>query len=212
VDGSPLNDAVDAIGHMPLPPYIKRDDRADDRDRYQTVFAQARGSIAAPTAGLHFTPQLTTALRARGVEIVEITLHVGYGTFQPIRVERVEDHRLEAEHYEIAPAAAAAIDAARVEGRRVIAVGTTTTRTLEAVARAHAGAIVAGRGDTDLFLYPGADFLIVTGLLTNFHLPQSSLLMLVSAFAGQERVRSAYDAAIAAGYRFYSYGDAMLIT
>jgi S-adenosylmethionine:tRNA ribosyltransferase-isomerase len=210
-DGSPLDQAVDAIGHMPLPPYIKRQDQPDDRDRYQTVFAQARGSIAAPTAGLHFTPQLTTALRARGVEIVEITLHVGYGTFQPIRVERVEDHRLEAEHYEIAPPAAAAIDAARVEGRRVIAVGTTTTRTLEAVARAHAGAIVAGRGDTDLFLYPGADFLVVTGLLTNFHLPQSSLLMLVSAFAGQQRVRSAYDAAIAAGYRFYSYGDAMLI-
>jgi S-adenosylmethionine:tRNA ribosyltransferase-isomerase len=143
--------------------------------------------------------------------MAEITLHVGYGTFQPIRVDRVEDHRLESEHYEISGETAATIEQARREGRRVIAVGTTTTRTLEAVARANRGAIVAGAGDTDLFLYPGAEFLIVHGLLTNFHLPQSSLLMLVSAFAGRERVRTAYDAAIAAGYRFYSYGDAMLI-
>jgi S-adenosylmethionine:tRNA ribosyltransferase-isomerase len=210
-DGSPLDEAVDAIGHMPLPPYIKRDDRADDRDRYQTVFAQARGSIAAPTAGLHFTPALTAALAARGVELAQITLHVGYGTFQPIRVDRVEDHRLEAERYEISAAAAAAINRARAEGRRIIAVGTTTTRTLEAVARAHDGAIVAGTGETDLFIYPGAEFRIVGGLLTNFHLPQSSLLMLVCAFAGRDRVRSAYDAAIANGYHFYSYGDAMLI-
>jgi S-adenosylmethionine:tRNA ribosyltransferase-isomerase len=211
-DGSPLDEAVDAIGHMPLPPYIKRGDTVDDRDRYQTVFAQARGSIAAPTAGLHFTPQLTAALAARGVEIAEITLHVGYGTFQPIRVDRVEDHRLERERYEISPATAAAVTRARAEGRRVIAVGTTTTRTLEAVARAGNGAIVAGAGDTDLFLYPGAEFRVITGLLTNFHLPQSSLLMLVSAFAGRDRVRSAYDAAVAQRYRFYSYGDAMLIT
>jgi S-adenosylmethionine:tRNA ribosyltransferase-isomerase len=211
-DGTALDEAVDAIGHMPLPPYIKRDDTADDRDRYQTVFAQARGSIAAPTAGLHFTPPLTAALAARGVAIAEITLHVGYGTFQPIRVDRVEEHRLERERYAIAPAAAAAITRARAEGRRVIAVGTTTTRTLEAVARAHDGAIVAGEGDTDLFLYPGAEFRVISGLLTNFHLPQSSLLMLVSAFAGRDRVRSAYDAAIAERYRFYSYGDAMLVT
>ena len=210
-DGSPLDDAVDAIGHMPLPPYIKRDDRVDDRDRYQTVFAQSRGSIAAPTAGLHFTPQLTTALGDRGVEIADITLHVGYGTFQPIRVDRVEDHVLEAERYEIGPPAAAAINRARADGRRVIAVGTTTTRTLEAAGREHGGAIVAGRGQTDLFLYPGAEFRIVTGLMTNFHLPRSSLLMLVSAFAGRDLVRSAYDAAIAERYRFYSYGDAMLV-
>jgi S-adenosylmethionine:tRNA ribosyltransferase-isomerase len=210
-DGSPLDEAVDAVGHMPLPPYIKRDDRADDRDRYQTVFAHARGSIAAPTAGLHFSPPLMTGLAARGVEVAEITLHVGYGTFQPIRVERVEDHRLEAERYEIGAPAAAAINRARADRRRVIAVGTTTTRTLEAVARQHDGAIVAGRGDTDLFIYPGAEFRIVGGLLTNFHLPQSSLLMLVSAFAGRDCVRSAYDAAIAERYRFYSYGDAMLI-
>jgi S-adenosylmethionine:tRNA ribosyltransferase-isomerase len=210
-DGSPLDEAVDAIGHMPLPPYIKRADRDDDRDRYQTVFAQARGSIAAPTAGLHFTPQLTAALVARGVTIAEITLHVGYGTFQPIRVDRVEDHRLESERYAISAATADAINRARADRRRVIAVGTTTTRTLEAVARAHGGAIVAGSGETDLFLYPGAEFMIVGGLLTNFHLPQSSLLMLVSAFAGRDRVRSAYDAAIAERYHFYSYGDAMLI-
>ena len=210
-DGTPVDQAVDAIGHMPLPPYINRDDRPDDCDRYQTIFAQTRGSIAAPTAGLHFTPQLTTALADRGVEIAAITLHVGYGTFQPIRVDRVEDHRLEAERYEIAAPAAAAINRARANRRRVIAVGTTTTRTLEAVARAHDGVIVAGLGETDLFIYPGADFSIVGGLLTNFHLPQSSLLMLVSAFAGRERVRCAYDAAIAQRYRFYSYGDAMLI-
>jgi S-adenosylmethionine:tRNA ribosyltransferase-isomerase len=210
-DGSPLNEAVDAIGHMPLPPYIKRDDRLDDRDRYQTVFAHARGSIAAPTAGLHFTAELTSALAAHGVEIAEITLHVGYGTFQPVRVDRVEDHRLEAEAYEIGAPAAAAITRARSARRRLIAVGTTTTRTLEAVARRHDGAIVAGRGETDLFLYPGAEFAVVNGLLTNFHLPQSSLLMLVSALAGTERVRSAYDAAIAERYRFYRYGDSMLV-
>jgi S-adenosylmethionine:tRNA ribosyltransferase-isomerase len=152
-----------------------------------------------------------TALAARGVEIVEITLHVGYGTFQPIRVERVEDHRLEPEAYEISAASAAAINGACADGRRIIAVGTTTTRTLEAVARANGGTIVAGEGETDLFLYPGAEFMMVRGLLTNFHLPQSSLFMLVSAFAGRDLARSAYDAAIAQRYRFYSYGDAMLI-
>ena len=210
-DGSLLDEAVDAIGHMPLPPYIKREARDDDRDRYQTLFAHARGSIAAPTAGLHFSPSMMTALAARGVEVAALTLHVGYGTFQPIRVDRVEDHVLEAERYEISDATASAINRARSEGRRVIAVGTTTTRTLEAVARAHGGAIVEGQGETDLFLYPGAAFQIVSGLLTNFHLPKSSLLMLVSAFAGRDRVRSAYDAAIAERYRFYSYGDAMLI-
>ncbi|MGH9141608.1 MAG: tRNA preQ1(34) S-adenosylmethionine ribosyltransferase-isomerase QueA [Vicinamibacterales bacterium] len=210
-DGSTVDEAVDAIGHMPLPPYIKREDRAGDRDRYQTLFARDRGSIAAPTAGLHFTAPLMAALGDRGVEIAEIVLHVGYGTFQPIRVDRVEDHRLEAERYEVGTAAAAAINRARAASRRVIAVGTTTTRTLEAVARTHHGEIVAGPGETDLFLYPGAGFQIIGGLVTNFHLPRSSLLMLVSAFAGRDAVRSAYDAAIAERYRFYSYGDAMLI-
>jgi len=211
-DGSPLDAAIDRIGHVPLPPYIKRDDRPDDRDRYQTVFARARGSVAAPTAGLHFTPALLAALEARGVERAEITLHVGYGTFQPVRVERVEDHRLEPERFAITPAAAARIECARRDGRRIVAVGTTTTRTLEAVAAAHDGAIVAGAGEADLFIYPGFEFRVVGGLLTNFHLPRSSLLMLVSACAGRERVLAAYRAAIAERYRFYSYGDAMLIT
>jgi S-adenosylmethionine:tRNA ribosyltransferase-isomerase len=210
-DGTPVDDAVDAIGHMPLPPYIKRADAPADRDRYQTVFAQTRGSIAAPTAGLHFNPPLIAALAARGIETTAVTLHVGYGTFQPVRVERVEDHRLEFERYEIGPATAAQITRARDDGRRILAVGTTTTRTLEAAALANRGAIVAGSGATDLFIYPGFEFQVVGGLLTNFHVPRSSLLMLVSAFAGRERVRTAYDAAVAARYRFYSYGDAMLI-
>jgi len=206
-----VESAVDAIGHVPLPPYIKRADTASDRDRYQTVFAQSRGSIAAPTAGLHFTPELLTALSAHGVELAEVTLHVGYGTFQPIRVDEVEAHRMESEHFEIAPVAAQSINAALDSGRRVIAVGTTTTRTLESVACANDGRIVAGRGATDLFIYPGFEFTVLSGLVTNFHLPQSSLLMLVSAFGGREQVLSAYREAVAEQYRFYSYGDAMLI-
>jgi len=210
-DGSPVQDAVDAIGHIPLPPYIRRPDAAADRERYQTVFAQTRGSIAAPTAGLHFTSDLLAALAARGVERVEVTLHVGYGTFQPIRADSVEDHRMESEEFEIADAAASAINAALDSGRRVIAVGTTTTRTLESVARAHGGRIAAGRGSTDLFIYPGFEFRVLRGLITNFHLPQSSLLMLVSAFGGREHVLAAYRTAVAEDYRFYSYGDAMII-
>jgi S-adenosylmethionine:tRNA ribosyltransferase-isomerase len=210
-DGATVDEAVDAIGHMPLPPYIKRGDRPDDRDRYQTVFADPRGSVAAPTAGLHFTPALLDTLAARGVERADITLHVGYGTFQPVRVDRVEDHRVHAERYNISEATAAAINNALVDGRRVIAVGTTTTRTLEVVAARHDGRLVAGEGETDLFIYPGFTFRVIGGLLTNFHLPQSSLLMLVSAFAGRERVLQAYRDAIAERYRFYSYGDAMLI-
>jgi S-adenosylmethionine:tRNA ribosyltransferase-isomerase len=211
-DGRSVEEAIDALGHVPLPPYIKRQDAASDRDRYQTVFAWRRGSIAAPTAGLHFTPALLDALSARGVERTEITLHVGYGTFQPVRVERVEDHRLEAEQYEIGQDAAEAITRACRERRRVIAVGTTTTRTLESVAREHDGAIVPCSGSSDLFISPGFRFRVISGLLTNFHLPRSSLLMLVSAFAGRDRVLAAYRAAVASGYRFYSYGDAMLIT
>lgn len=210
-DGPLLEDAIDAIGHVPLPPYIKRDDVAADRERYQTVFARERGSIAAPTAGLHFTPDLMEQLSAGGVERAAVTLHVGYGTFQPIRVEHVEEHRMEAEEYEIPLDAAAAINRAKAEGRRVIAVGTTTTRTLEAAARTTGGEVAAGRGSTDLFIAPGHEFRVVSGLITNFHLPQSSLLMLVSAFAGRGRVMAAYEHAIAHGYRFYSYGDAMLV-
>ncbi len=203
--------AVDAIGHMPLPPYIRRADEAGDRDRYQTVFAQSRGSIAAPTAGLHFTPVLLDQLAARGIRRAEVTLHVGYGTFQPIRVDAVEEHRMESEHYAIGQDAADAISAALDEGRRVIAVGTTSTRTLESVGRAHGGRIAAGTGTTDLFIYPGFEFRILSGLLTNFHLPQSSLLMLVSAFGGRDHVLQAYRTAVAERYRFYSYGDAMLV-
>jgi len=197
-DGSPVDQAVDAIGHVPLPPYIKRPDRTDDRDRYQTVFARERGSVAAPTAGLHLSPPLLAALRARGVLVVEITLHV-------------EEHRLEAERYHIDATAASAVNLALDEGRRVVAVGTTTTRALEAVARANEGRLIEGSGATDLFISEGFRFRVIGGLLTNFHLPQSSLLMLVSAFAGRERVLAAYQAAIAERYRFYSYGDAMLV-
>jgi S-adenosylmethionine:tRNA ribosyltransferase-isomerase len=210
-DGSSIDDAVDAIGHVPLPPYIRRGDRADDRDRYQTMFARARGSVAAPTAGLHFNADLVEALADRGVQIAEITLHVGYGTFQPVRVERVEDHRVAPERYAVDERAATTINDALSGRRRIVAVGTTTTRTLEAVARAHDGHIVAGRGTTDLFIYPGFEFRVLGGLLTNFHLPRSSLLMLVSAFAGRDLIRRAYAAAITERYRFYSYGDAMVI-
>ncbi|HYM26423.1 MAG TPA: tRNA preQ1(34) S-adenosylmethionine ribosyltransferase-isomerase QueA [Vicinamibacterales bacterium] len=210
-NGTPLDAAIDAIGHVPLPPYIKRDDRPEDRERYQTVFAHERGSVAAPTAGLHFTPALVERLKARGVEMTSITLHVGYGTFQPVRVERVEDHRVESERYTIGARAADAINHALDGGRRIIAVGTTTTRTLESVARDHGGRVAQGSGTTDLFIYPGFPFQVLGGLLTNFHLPKSSLLMLVAAFGGFDAVRNAYHAAVAERYRFYSYGDAMLI-
>ena len=210
-DGGSIDEAVDAIGHMPLPPYITRNDRPEDRDRYQTVFARERGSVAAPTAGFHFSRALVEVLAARGIDVVEITLHVGYGTFQPIRVERVEDHRLEPEQYDIGELAAHAVNRALDDGRRVVAVGTTTTRTLEAAALAHEGRLKAGRSETDLFIYPGFQFRVVSGLITNFHLPKSSLVMLVAAFAGRERVLAAYRAAVDERYRFYSYGDAMLI-
>jgi S-adenosylmethionine:tRNA ribosyltransferase-isomerase len=209
--GESVDSALDVIGHVPLPPYIKREDAPSDRERYQTVFAAARGSIAAPTAGLHFTKDLVTRLGARGVEIVEITLHVGYGTFQPVRSIEVEDHHVEAESYVIDESAAARINQALDEHRRIIAVGTTTTRTLESVGRDHGGRIVAGRGTTDLFIYPGFTFRIVGGLMTNFHLPKSSLLMLVAAFAGRANVLAAYEEAVRERYRFYSYGDAMLV-
>ena len=209
-DGSTVRDAIDALGHVPLPPYIKRADVPADRDRYQTIYARERGSIAAPTAGLHFTPELLGALAARGVERATVTLHVGYGTFQPVRVDRVEDHQVEAEHYEVTPETAAALTRAKREGRRIIAVGTTTTRTLESLA-IEGGEIRAGSGETTLFIFPGFGFKVVSGLITNFHLPKSSLLMLVAAFAGRDRILAAYREAIAERYRFYSYGDAMFI-
>src|SRR6516225_4192133 len=193
-----------------LPPYIRRSDNPSDREAYQTIYAKARGAVAAPTAGLHFTPAVFEALRARGVEICEVTLHVGLATFRPVEAECVEDHKMEAEHFEIAPPAAAAIDLARREGRRIVAVGTTSVRTLEHVARRHDGKIVAANGEADLFIVPGFQFQITGGLLTNFHLPRSTLLMLVSAFAGRDLILRAYQHAIERGYRFYSYGDCML--
>lgn len=206
-----FHQVVDEIGNTPLPPYIKRDtaERLDE-PRYQTVFAKKRGAIAAPTAGLHFTPRVLDELKARGVQVVEITHHVGYATFQPVRVERVEEHRIEAEHYEITAAAAQTINAAKASGRRVLAVGTTATRALESAANAD-GTVRAEQRATELFIYPGYQFKTVDGLLTNFHLPQSSLLLLVSALAGRELILHAYRHAVAARYRFYSYGDCMLI-
>jgi S-adenosylmethionine:tRNA ribosyltransferase-isomerase len=257
-----FDEIIDRIGRTPLPPYIKRDEEDRlDQERYQTVYARERGAVAAPTAGLHFTPELLEQIRARGIEVVEITLHVGYGTFQPIRVERVEDHHIEAERYTISEQAAAVINCALSESRRVIAVGTTTTRALESAAR-RSDAETRGRGDavmgrggaeeqeskgeaktgrgkaktnsslrrvaasprrrvassiasgtaaTELFIYPGFEFRVISGLITNFHLPQSSLLMLVSAFGGRELILKAYRHAVERDYHFYSYGDAMLI-
>lgn len=210
-DGSSVREAIDAIGHIPLPPYIKRGDAPADRDRYQTVFSRDPGSIAAPTAGLHFTPALLDALAARGVARAAITLHVGYGTFQPIRVERVEDHQMEPEHFEVSAGTAAALTAARREGRRIITVGTTSTRTIESLAIDAGGAVQPGHGETALFIHPGHQFRLVSGMITNFHLPQSSLIMLVSALAGREHVLAAYETAVKERYRFYSYGDAMLV-
>ena len=209
--GADVNTLVDALGHVPLPPYIKRADTAADRERYQTVFARARGSVAAPTAGLHFTPELLEALTARGVERAEITLHVGYGTFKPVKVDLVEDHVVDPEPYSIGEDAAAAIGRARSEGRRVIAVGTTTTRALEDGALRGGGVVRPGASMAEVFIHPGFDFQVIGGLLTNFHLPKSSLLMLVCAFAGRERVLHAYQEAVRERYRFYSYGDAMLV-
>jgi S-adenosylmethionine:tRNA ribosyltransferase-isomerase len=203
------------IGHVPLPPYIDREDRPADRDRYQTVYARARGSVAAPTAGLHFTPAVLDRIRARGIEIAEITLHVGLGTFQPVRAEKVEDHKLHRESYEIPGAAADSINQAKAQGRRVVAIGTTTVRTLEFAARPagekERASVNPGRGEADIFIYPGHRFRMVDALLTNFHLPQSTLLMLVCALAGRDAVLRAYRHAVEAGYRFYSYGDCMFI-
>jgi S-adenosylmethionine:tRNA ribosyltransferase-isomerase len=210
-DHRSITEIVDAIGHVPLPPYIKRADAPDDRDRYQTVYARERGSVAAPTAGLHFTPELLAVLDAQGIERVAITLHVGYGTFQPIRVEHLEAHEMAAEQFDVSRDAAAALTRALAERRRVVAVGTTTTRTLESLPLAADGRIEPCAGSTDLFIRPGHRFRVVSGLVTNFHLPMSSLIVLVSAFAGRERVLAAYRHAVDHRYRFYSYGDACLI-
>jgi S-adenosylmethionine:tRNA ribosyltransferase-isomerase len=202
---------VEQIGHIPLPPYIARKDSSADRERYQTVYAQEHGSVAAPTAGLHFTPEIFTRIRERGVEISEVTLHVGLGTFQPVRTERVEDHELHSEAYSISAEAAEKINRARNESRRIVAVGTTAVRTLEYAALQEFGEIRAASGEANLFIYPGYKFRVVQALLTNFHLPQSTLLMLVCALGGKENVIRAYQHAVAQRYRFYSYGDCMLV-
>jgi S-adenosylmethionine:tRNA ribosyltransferase-isomerase len=203
--------AIDRIGHVPLPPYIARPDSSHDRERYQTIYAQERGSVAAPTAGLHFTPEILDRIRHRGIETAEITLHVGLGTFQPIHADRVEDHKLHSEPYVISPATAAAVNQAISNSRRVIAVGTTTVRTLEHAIRQGNGSIPAGASAADLFIYAGFEFKAVNAMLTNFHLPQSTLLMLICAFGGQENVLRAYEHAVTDRYRFYSYGDCMFI-
>jgi len=202
--------AVESIGHIPLPPYIDRPDAPADRERYQTIYAREKGSVAAPTAGLHFTPGILAGMKERDIETAEVTLHVGLGTFQPVREERVEEHKLHRESYSISPGAAAAINRALDSGRRVVAVGTTTVRTLEYSAR-ESRSIQAGSGEADIFIYPGHEFRVVGAMLTNFHLPQSTLLMLVCAFAGRERVLDAYRHAVGQGYRFYSYGDCMFL-
>ena len=201
---------IERIGHIPLPPYIDRPDSSEDRERYQTVYARERGSVAAPTAGLHFTPEILSRIHQRGIETTEITLHVGLGTFQPVRGERVEQHRIHSERYSISAETAAKIQQARRHSRRVVAVGTTTVRTLEYAAQLQ-GEIRAGSGEANLFIYPGYEFRVVQALLTNFHLPESTLLMLVSAFAGTENTLRAYNHAVNQRYRFYSYGDCMLV-
>lgn len=210
-DGADLDEAIDRMGHVPLPPYIRRPDTVLDRERYQTVYARSRGSVAAPTAGLHLTEPLLDQMRTRGIDRAAITLHIGYGTFKPVRSERVEEHTVDPEWIEIPDDAADAIGRAKREGRRIVAVGTTTTRALEAAALAGGGVVMPVAQPADLFIYPGFRFQVVDALLTNFHLPRSSLLMLVCALAGRDLVLAAYRDAVARGYRFYSYGDAMLI-
>ena len=201
---------LERAGHMPLPPYIDRPDEAADRERYQTVYAQRAGAVAAPTAGLHFDNELLAALREKGVETAFVTLHVGAGTFQPVRVEKIEEHHMHREWLEVSQAVVDAVAACRARGGRVIAVGTTSVRSLESAARD--GELKPFSGDTDIFIYPGKPFHVVDALVTNFHLPESTLLMLVSAFAGYSETMAAYAAAVAEGYRFFSYGDAMFIT
>jgi S-adenosylmethionine:tRNA ribosyltransferase-isomerase len=211
--GDSFLDALEAHGHMPLPPYIERADTASDRERYQTVFADRPGAVAAPTAGLHFDADLLEAIKARGVATARVTLHVGAGTFQPVRVENVAEHHMHAEWIEVPEATVEAIRATRARGGRVVAIGTTVVRALESAAAASpSGELAPYTGDTRLFITPGVRFRVVDALFTNFHLPRSTLLMLVCAFGGYETVMGAYRHAIASAYRFFSYGDAMFIT
>jgi len=207
----PVIDILERVGHMPLPPYIERDDTNSDRERYQTVYARDPGAVAAPTAGLHFDDEMLKSLDAQGIETTFITLHVGAGTFQPVRTEELADHHMHCEQVKIESSACDKINAARAAGRRVVAVGTTVVRTLESVA-ADNGTIAPFQGDTDIFIYPGYRFKVIDALLTNFHLPESTLLMLVCAFAGRDLMLKAYHHAIEKRYRFFSYGDAMFIT
>jgi len=207
---APVTEVLERIGHVPLPPYITRPDETTDRERYQTVYARHRGAVAAPTAGLHFDAAMLAALEARGVERAFVTLHVGAGTFQPVRVDDIREHRMHAESLSVSPATCDRIKAAKQEGRRVVAVGTTVVRALETAA--HDGSIVPFEGETDIFIYPGYGFRVVDALLTNFHLPESTLLMLVCAFGGTANVLNAYRHAVEEKYRFYSYGDAMFVT
>ena len=200
---------LDKLGEMPLPPYIR--EKLDDQDRYQTVYAKERGSAAAPTAGLHFTEQLLATIKAKGVEVVFVTLHVGLGTFRPVSVDSIENHDMHSEFYSVSEEAANTINRTKLNGGRVISVGTTSTRTLETVARDNDGKIVASQGWTNIFIYPGFEFKAIDGLITNFHLPKSTLVMLVSALAGKETILHAYDEAVKEKYRFFSFGDAMFI-
>ncbi len=204
-----FHEILDKLGSMPLPPYIT--ETLDDKERYQTVFAKERGSAAAPTAGLHFTDELLEQISAKGVEIAFITLHVGLGTFRPVSVDSIENHTMHTEYYHVTEETAAAINQTKERGGRIIAVGTTSARTLETIGTEHAGNIVASSGWTSIFIYPGYQFTIVDGLLTNFHLPKSTLLMLVSALTSREHILAAYNSAIEENYRFFSFGDAMFI-
>ena len=208
--GPELAKILKQIGHMPLPPYIKRQDEQSDQDRYQTVYADREGAVAAPTAGLHFTDELLMRLDEKGVHRATVTLHVGAGTFQPVRADEIEDHVMHAEFVEVDASVCAAVRQARERGGRVVAVGTTAVRSLESASAS--GEIAPFTGDTDIFMYPGYRFRSVDAMITNFHLPESTLLMLVSAFAGREAIMRAYREAVAQRYRFFSYGDAMFIT
>lgn len=200
---------LDKLGEMPLPPYIR--EKLDDQDRYQTVYAKERGSAAAPTAGLHFTEQLLATIKEKGVEVAFVTLHVGLGTFRPVSVDSIENHDMHSEFYSVSEETANTINRTKSNGGRVISVGTTSTRTLETVARDNDGKIVASQGWTNIFIYPGFEFKAIDGLITNFHLPKSTLVMLVSALAGKETILHAYDEAVKEKYRFFSFGDAMFI-
>ena len=204
-----LMDVFNQHGHMPLPPYMKREDELADKERYQTIYAAPEGSVAAPTAGLHFDAGVFEKLAAKGIEHVFVTLHVGAGTFQPVKADNITEHKMHSEVYEVSGDAAQKINAAKKAGRRIIAVGTTSVRTLESAALSQE--VRAGLGSTEIFIYPGYNFQIINGMITNFHLPKSSLLMLVSAFAGLEIIKEAYRIAILEHYRFFSYGDAMLL-